>query len=278
LLNRFAAREKSKTKTGFPRRKKKESVMTNCPAPLFIRQTILRIVGIAALVLMFGTLPRALFAQSTANPPAIKIGVIGSGNIGGTVGGFWVKAGHQVLFSSRHPEELKPLIEGLGPLARAGTVTDALKFGDVMLIGVPYGAMAQIGKDYAKEFVGKIVIDATNAVLARDGEVGKEAREVGVGITSAKYLGGARIVRAFNTMSFRRLASNANRPGERMAIPIASDDQDALNVAAKLVRDAGFDPVVIGSLERSKFFAQGGPLYGQEISAREMQERLKTFK
>jgi predicted dinucleotide-binding enzyme len=252
--------------------------MTKCPSRKFIRQFFLHSVGIAALALMISTLPHALFAQATAQPPAMKIGVIGSGNIGGTVGGFWIKAGHQVLFSSRHPEELKPLIDGLGPSARAGTVTDALKFGDVIFIGVPYGAMPQLGKDYAKEFVGKIVIDATNAVLARDGEPGKEAREVGVGITSAKYLAGARIVRAFNTMSFRRLASNANRPGESMAIPIASDDKDALNIAAKLVRDAGFEPVVIGSLERSKFFAQGGPLYGQEISARELQERLKTFK
>jgi predicted dinucleotide-binding enzyme len=252
--------------------------MTKYSAPHFIRQTFFRIVVVAALALMFGDQPLALFAQSPANPPAMKIGVIGSGNIGGTVGGFWIKAGHQVLFSSRHPEELKPLIDGLGSLARAGTVTDALKFGDVMLIGVPYGAIPQLGKDYAKEFVGKFVIDATNAVLARDGEAGKEAREVGVGITTAKYLAGARIVRAFNTMGVRRLAANANRPGEPMAIPIASDDQDALKIAAKLVRDAGFEPVVIGSLERSKFFAQGGPLYGQEITAREMQERLKTFK
>ncbi len=252
--------------------------MTKRPSRQFIRQFFLHRVGITALALMISTLPHALFAQSTAQPSAMKIGVIGSGNIGGTVDGFWIKAGHQVLFSSRHPEELKPLIDGLGPLARAGTVKDALTFGDVILIGVPYGAIPQLGKDYAKEFVGKIVIDASNAVLARDGEAGKEAREVGVGITSAKYLAGARIVRAFNTLGVRRLAANANRPGEPMAIPIASDDQDALKITAKLVRDAGFEPVVIGSLERSKFFAQGGPLYGQEITAREMQERLKTFK
>ena len=252
--------------------------MKKYSAPDFIRQTFFCSVVVVAVTLIFGAQTHALFAQSTANPTAMKIGVIGSGNIGGTVGGFWIKAGHQVLFSSRHPEELKPLIDGLGPLARAGTVKDALNFGDVILIGVPYGAIPQIGKDYAKEFVGKIVVDASNAVLARDGEPGKEAREVGVGITTAKYLAGARIVRAFNTMSFRRLASNANRPGEPMAIPIASDDQDALKIAGKLVRDAGFEPVVIGSLERSKIFAQGGPLYGQEITAREMQERLKTFK
>ena len=251
--------------------------MKKYSAPDFIQQFFFCIV-VVALTPIFGAPPHALFAQSTTNPSAMKIGVIGSGNIGGTVGGFWVKAGHQVMFSSRHPEELKPLIDDLGPLARAGTVMDAMTFGNVILIGVPYGAIPQIGKDFAGEFVGKIVIDASNAVLARDGEPGKEARAVGVGITTAKYLAGARIVRAFNTMGVRRLAANANRPGEPMAIPIASDDQEALRIAAKLVRDAGFEPVVIGSLERSKVFAQGGPLYGQEITAREMQERLKTFK
>jgi hypothetical protein len=156
-------------------------------------------------------------------------------------------------------------------------VREALTFGDVVLIAVPYGAYPQIGKDYAKEFAGKIVLDAGNAVLARDGEVGKEARQNGVGLTSAKYLAGARIVRAFNTLNFRRLESLANRSGERTAIPIASDDQEALKVASTLVRNAGFDPVIIGSLERSKYFAQGGPLYGQEITARQMRERLKTL-
>jgi len=234
--------------------------------------------GLAALMFACALSSQPLLAQSTASASAMKIGIIGSGNIGGTVGELWVKAGHQVLFSSRNPEQLKPLVDKLGPLARAGTVKEALTFGDAMLIAVPYGAIPQIGRDYAADFAGKIVLDATNAVLNRDGEVAKEAREVGVGITSAKYLRGARIVRALNLMSFRRLASNANRAGERMAIPIGGDDPEALKVASRLVRDAGFEPVIVGSLERTKLFAQGGPLYGQEISAREMQERLKGFK
>ena len=236
------------------------------------------IVAIAALAIITWTLPRIASGQSTTSATAIKIGVIGSGNIGGTVGALWVKTGHQVLFSSRHPEELKSLVDGLGPLARAGTVMEALTFGEVIFIGVPYGAYPQIGKDYAREFNGKIVLDAGNAVLARDGEITKETRESGIGFTSAKYLLGARIVRAFNTMNFRRLASNANRPGERMAIPIAGDDKDALVVAQQLVRNAGFDPVIIGGLEAAKLFAQGGPLYGQDITAQEMQQRLKTLR
>ena len=232
-------------------------------------------VAIAALVLTLGTLSRAVLAQA---PSSIKIGIIGSGNLGGTLGTLWVKSGHPVLFSSRHPEELKKLVDSLGPLARAGTVREALAFGDVVLIAVPYGAYPQISKDYAQEFKGKIVIDAGNAVLARDGEIAKEARENGIGMTSAKYLAGARIVRAFNTLNFRRLASISNRPEGRIGIPMAGDDSDALAVVSSLVRDAGFDPVIIGPLERAKDFAQGAPLYGQEITAQEMQQRLKTLK
>ncbi len=235
-------------------------------------QTARILVAIGLLILI------ASIGQAATATSATKIGVIGSGNIGSTVGGLWVKAGHTVLFSSRHPEQLKPLVESLGPRARAGTVREALAFGDIVFLGVPFGAYPQIGKDYSKEFTGKIVLDAGNAVVARDGEVGKNARQQGVGLTSAKYLSGARIVRAFNTLNFRRLETLSNRPEGRIAIPIAGDDQEALKVASGLVHDAGFEPVIIGSLERSKYFEQGGPLYGQEITAQEMRERLKTFK
>ena len=252
--------------------------MTHQAFPIAGRRVFAFIVAIAALAINTWTLPGIASGQSTTSAAAMKIGIIGSGNIGGTVGTLWVKAGHPVLFSSRHPEELKPLVDGLGPLARAGTVTEALTFGDVVFIGVPYGAYPQIGKDYPRELRGKIVLDAGNAVLRRDGEIANEARENGIGITSAKYLPGARIVRAFNTMNFRKLADNSNRPGARMAIPIAGDDKEALAVASTLVRSAGFDPVIIGGLESAKLFAQAGPLYGQDISAQEMQQRLKTLR
>jgi 8-hydroxy-5-deazaflavin:NADPH oxidoreductase len=237
----------------------------------------LRIAAAAVLLLTLSALPPEAFAQAKTSG-AMKIGIIGSGNIGGTVGALWIKAGHQVLFSSRNPENLKKLVDELGPLARAGTVGEALAFGDAILIAVPYGAYPQIGKDYAKELAGKIVLNAGNAVLARDGEISKEAREIGIGTTSTKYLAKARIVRAFNTLNYRVVAQNANRAGERMAIPIAADDKEALAIASRLVRDAGFDPVVIGSLESAKLFAQGGPLYGQQITAQEMQARLKTLR
>ena len=252
--------------------------MTNHTVSTRSRHTFHPIVGIAVLVLALGTLSRAVFGQAATSVSPIKIGIIGSGNLGSTLGTLWVKSGHPVLFSSRHPEELEKLVDSLGPLARAGTVREALTFGDVVFVAVPYSAYPQLGKDYAREFAGKIVIDAGNAVLARDGEITKEARENGIGITSAKYLAGARIVRAFNTLNYRRLASISNRPEGRIGIPMAGDDKEALAVASALVRDAGFDPVIIGPLERAKDFAQGAPLYGQEITAQELQQRAKSLR
>jgi predicted dinucleotide-binding enzyme len=247
------------------------------PMNMKIFQILTRVVAVLALTLAFVAAPRISSAQTPAAAP-MKIGIIGSGNMGSTLGTFWAKAGHQVLFSSRNPENLKQLVESVGPQARAGTVSEAIAFGDVILIAVPYGSMAQIAKDYAKDLAGKIVMDTGNAVLARDGEIGKEAREKGVGLTTARLLPGARVVRAFNTLGVNRIRNNANRPEGRIAIPMAGDDPEALKVASMLVRDAGFEPAVLGGLDRSRIFEQGNPLYGKEISVQEMRDQAKAIK
>jgi predicted dinucleotide-binding enzyme len=243
----------------------------------WMRPVLCATVAMIVLAIVFALSPGAVFGQAPTTTPPLKIGTIGSGNIGSTLGTLWIKSGHPVLFSSRHPEQLKTLVDSLGPLARAGTVSDALAFGDVVLMAVPYGAYPQIATDYGKEFVGKIVIDAGNAVVARDGEIAKPARENGVGLTSAKLFPGARIVRAFNILGSGRVASLSNRPEGRIAMPMAGDDPEALKAASALVRDAGFEPVILGSLQRSKVFEQGGPLYGAQMSAQEMREKLKTI-
>jgi 8-hydroxy-5-deazaflavin:NADPH oxidoreductase len=224
-----------------------------------------------ALILGAALWPAPLRAQSSNKMP---IGTIGSGHIGSTIGGLWVKNGHKVLFSSRHPEELEDIVAGLGPLAQAGTVDQAIAFGDVVLLTVPYGALPQIGRDYASALKGKIILDTCNAVAARDGAVADEVEANGIGVTSQKYLPGTRLVRAFNTMSYKIFASEANRPDPKLAVPIAGDDAEAVKVAAGLVRDAGFDPVVVGKLADGKLFQRGGPGYGQQVSAAELKQKL----
>lgn len=225
-----------------------------------------------------GAQPGAQTGTTPGMPGPLKIGIIGSGHIGGTVGTLWVKAGFPVMFASRHPEELESLAKELGPLARTGSVADALAFGDVVLLAVPYKAYPELGKDNAAALKGKVVIDAGNAVQARDGEIATEAREKGIGETSAKYLPGAHIVRAFNTLNYQVLRNNANREGTRMALPIAGDDPAALAAASSLVSAAGFDPVVVGPLARARDFAMGAPLYGLQVSAVQLRDRIEKMK
>ena len=176
------------------------------------------VLGFAGAVALATTL-RTMDALAQAPGGKLRIGIIGSGHIGGTIGGLWVKAGHPVMFSSRHPEELKDMVAGLGPLAQAGPVDKAIAFGDAVFIAVPYGALPQIGRDYAAALKGKVMLDACNAVAARDGAVAEEVERDGIGVTSQKYLPGTRLVRAFNTISYMTFAKEANRPDPRLADP-----------------------------------------------------------
>ena len=210
--------------------------------------------------------------QADAKP--LKIGIIGAGRIGGTLAELWAKAGHEVLVSSRHSAELQGLAQSLGSKARAGTPREAAMFGDVVLISVPYGALPQIGRDLQKELSGKVVLDTGNPYPERDGEMALEARRKGTGVASAEFLPGTRLVRAFNAISYRNLRSEAHRAGEPVAIPIAGDDDQALALATRLVRDAGFDPVVVGPLARAKMFDVGSPVYTQVLTVRELRARL----
>jgi 8-hydroxy-5-deazaflavin:NADPH oxidoreductase len=224
-------------------------------------------------VLMLGAVFQPAGVRAQGASPA-RIGIIGSGHIGGTIGGLWIKKGHQVAFSSRHPDELKPMVAELGSLARAGTVEEAITFGDVLFIAVPYGAVPQIGKDYSAAMKDKVMLDACNAVSARDGAVADEVEQTGIGVTTQKYFPGVRIVRAFNTMSYMIFAREANRPDPKLAVPIAGDDPQAVQIAASLVRDAGFDPVVVGKLADARRFQRGQPGYGQPVSATELKQKL----
>ena len=224
-----------------------------------------------ALILGSALWPGRAPAQSAGKMP---IGVIGSGHIGGTIGGLWVKDGHKVLFSSRHPEELKDMVEGLGANAQAGTVDQAIAFGDVVFIAVPYKALPQVGQDYGAALKGKIVLDACNATQVRDGDITQEVVRDGIGVTSQKYLPGTRLVRAFNSLNYMVFAKEANRPDPKLAIPIAGDDAEAVKVAAGLVRDAGFDPVVVGDLKDASRFQMGAPGFGQQVSAAELKQKL----
>ncbi len=210
-----------------------------------------------------------------AQSDALRIGIIGTGNIGGALARHWAAAGHSLVISSRNPDQLEPLAEQLGPRVRAGTPLEAAAFGEIILVSVPYAAMPQIGTDFADQLRGKIVLDTSNPVARRDGEAfSAEALSKGSGIASAEFLPGTRLVRAFNCIPAASLANEPNRRPARIAIPLAGDDEEALMVAQRLVDEAGFDGVVVGRLETARLFDLGEPLALGNATAEELRAAI----
>jgi predicted dinucleotide-binding enzyme len=234
--------------------------MTRYPVADRRRREFLRSAAGFSAVLALTAVSRAGFAQTAP----LKIATIGAGHIGGTLGSLWVKAGHPVMFSSRHPEELKDMVAGLGPLASAGTSAEAIAFADVVLLAVPYSAIKQIGLDFGKQLAAKVLIlDASNPIVARDGDIATWAREKGAGLATEELIPGARLVRAFNAVGYMKVREDAADPSKKIGMPMAGDDAGAIAIATKLVREAGFEPVVIGPLAMGKYLIPGTPLGGE---------------
>jgi hypothetical protein len=247
----------------------KESNMARTPATDHGRRSFLQLAGcgLGAVVLAAG--PARARAQTTTASP-LKIGMVGAGRMGGALGALFVKAGHPVMFSSRHPENLKDLVARLGPLAQAGPVEQAVAFGDVVVMVVPYAALEEIGKAHGPGLAAKpLVMDVCNPIARRDGDaVVKWANEQGgAGLASAKLLPGARIVRAFNGISYRRVGEIAHRPGGLVGVPIAGDDPKAIALAEGLIRGIGFEPVLVGGLAMGKHLLPGTPLAEEHTPA-----------
>jgi predicted dinucleotide-binding enzyme len=222
------------------------------------RRDILKAAGAAVV---FHPLILAKVSAATGDGK-VRIGVIGSGSVGSALGRVWANAGHQVMFSSRHLDQDKQLAAAIGANARAGTPAEAAAFGEVLVFAVPYGALPELGKALGGALKGKIVIDACNPFPQRDGEIANRAREQGAGYVSAELLPGARIVRAFNAVGAARMGAAHEEPG-RIGMPIAGDDKAAVEVASRLIREIGFEPVLVGGLDKGKYLMPGTPLAGE---------------
>jgi predicted dinucleotide-binding enzyme len=200
--------------------------------------------------------------------------VIGAGWLGGTVGRCWVKAGHEVCFSTRHPEELESWVKPLGPRASFGTPQQAAEFGDILLLAIPYEAIPAIGRDLGVHLQGKIVLDACNPSASSSSALAQEAMVQSAAVTTAKYLPGSRVVRAFSAVDATSVDASFSGAGDKLGVPIASDDTVALQVVAQLVRDAGCAPVVVGNLAQAVSFQRGGPGFRANTSEARLRRLL----
>lgn len=202
----------------------------------------------------------------------MKIGIIGSGNIGATAARLFARAGHEVAVSnSRGGGGLEGLIGELGEGARATGVEEAARFGEVVLVAIPFGKYEALP---AGAFEGKVVLDANNYYPQRDGNFPVlDSGETTSSELLAWHLKGARVVKGFNTIWFEHLAKqgDASLPvEERRAIFIAGDDEDAKQTVARLVEEVGFAAVDTGALAQGGRRQQvGAAVYNRELNARE---------
>ena len=206
----------------------------------------------------------------------MKIGIIGSGHIGGTLARCFVDAGHDVAVSnSRGPETLAGLVKDLGPRARAMTAAEAAQFGDLVVVSVPFGRYRELPSDA----VGKVVIDTNNYYPQRDGrfEELESDRTTSSELLQA-HLSGARVVKAFNAILWSRLRDDGRPAGDddRLGIPISGDDEQAKQTVAQLIDEIGFDPVDAGTLaEGGRKHQRGSPAYTDGLETAELRTRLR---
>lgn len=204
----------------------------------------------------------------------MKIGIIGAGMIGGAAARLFARAGHEVAISnSRGPETLAELVDSVGPRARALSIDQAAAFGEVVLVAIPFGRYEALP---AAALAGKIVVDAMNYYPQRDGEMALG------GLTQselvARHLPGARLVKAFNTIYFKRLESDgrADLPvDQRPAIFVAGDDAAATGTVSRLIEEIGFAPVVTGGLRDGGARQEPGtPIYNRPMTGAEARAAL----
>ena len=204
----------------------------------------------------------------------MRIGIIGSGNIGSTAARLLGRAGHEVAISnSRGPETLQELVQEIGPNARAATAEEAAGFGEVVLEAIPFGRYEELP---VEPLAGKVVVDAANYYPQRDGEIG--LGDLTHSEAVARHLPGARVVKAFNTMYYETLASEG-RPGapaeERLVLFVAGDDEEAKATVSQLIEEIGFAPVNTGSLrEGGRKQQPGSAIYNEPMTPPRAREAL----
>ncbi|MCK8481397.1 NADPH-dependent F420 reductase [Psychroserpens algicola] len=207
----------------------------------------------------------------------MKIGVIGSGNIGGNLGKHWAKAGHEVLFSSRHPEELNDLVRSSEGNAKAMSIEKAFEANaDVYLLATPFKAIDRLSELYAGEYGNKVIIDATNPYPQRDGDMAKEVRDSNRNASeyTAMKFNTAKTAKAFNTIKAEDLKNRAWDSSQKLAIPFAAQDADSRAATQQLIEDIGFDAVYVGDLTQTSIMDPDQKLYGQSVSKQKLQDMI----
>lgn len=197
----------------------------------------------------------------------MKIGIVGSGDIGSTLGLLWAKAGHQIYFSFSHDEaKLEQLAAQAGNDSKACTPYDAVRCSDVVLFAPPWRAQDEAIKQIGR-FEGEPVIDATNPYIDDEMHLQEFGEKDSSSQQIARKLEGAKVIKAFNTLRDETLRE---RTGQGLVIFYAGDYPVVKkNEIAELIRDAGFEPFDVGPLQEGKKQEPGTDRYLRELTLEE---------
>ncbi|MBV8989641.1 MAG: NAD(P)-binding domain-containing protein [Solirubrobacterales bacterium] len=201
----------------------------------------------------------------------MKIGIVGAGHIGGNCAGQAVKRGHEVMLSfAREDAKLEQLAAGLGPAASAGGVREAVEFGEILILSVPWGAIPE-ALEQAGDLTGKIVVDTTNQFgSGRKPEPGQTGAAFNAG-----RMPGARYTKSFNTLTAGFQAEVATRTGDEKVVQwICGDDPKATEQVAQLIQDMGYVPIDIGGTQACGVMEaprRPGAVYGEEYRVADAQ-------
>lgn len=208
-----------------------------------------------------------------------KIGIIGSGMIGGTFGTLFSKAGHSVMFSSRHPGELKTLAKEAE--ASAGTVEEACGWADLVLLAVPFKFVEDLGERHNQQLKDKILIDASNPYPDRDGDIARRVTnnpDLSASEITQTSFSDASVVKAFNATYFKVFQADAFKEDDnRLAVPVAGDDASTKETIKSLIEDIGMASVDFGDLKNGRLFQPGTPPYNVNISLKEANSKWNDY-
>jgi len=211
----------------------------------------------------------------------MKIGIIGSGNIGGSLGTHWAKAGHEVLFSSRHPEELQSLANAAGNNAQAMGIKEAFEANaDVYLLAMPFKAIDDLAKTYSAQYANKLIIDATNPYPERDGEIAQTVRDANytASESTAMKFSSAKTAKAFNSIKAEHLRDRAFRTSNKLTIPYAAQDIESRYVTKQLIEDMGFETLFLGNLTDTQIMDPEQAIYGKSLPHDELKEMVDSVR
>jgi predicted dinucleotide-binding enzyme len=210
----------------------------------------------------------------------MKIGIIGAGNIGGTLARRLTALGHQVsIANSRGPETIGPLADEIG--AKAVTVEQAARAGDVVIVSIPLRNITRLPAGLFDGVPDSVVVVDTGNYYPRqrDGRIDP----IENGATESRWVStqlGRPVVKVFNTIYAQHLAEFGKPKGaaDRFALPVAGDDQRAKDIIIRLLDELGFDGVDAGGLDDSWRQQPGTPVYGSDLDADGVRRALAEAK